>query len=111
MAFESSHWSEYCYVRNVGAEVAGKGMGMLDLDVGGDAGGRSVLWVAEGGNKGPRKLGWGSGEVQIGIRGGSECEVLEDSRVWGIKEFRKERRFEGYRSKGAAVKRSLGGEL
>lgn len=71
-AFESSHWSEDSFVRNVEAEVAGKGMGVLNLDVGGDAGGRSVLWVAEGGNRGPR-------ELRVGIQGSSECAVLEDS--------------------------------
>lgn len=63
--FESSYWSEDSHVRNVEAEVAGKGMGVLNLDVGGDAGGRSVLWVAEGGNRGPR-------ELRVGIQGSSD---------------------------------------
>lgn len=42
---------------------------MLNLDVGGDVGGRSVLWVAEGVNRGPRGLRVGAGER----RGRSVC--------------------------------------
>ena len=40
----------------MGAEVAGKGIGRLNLDVGGVAGVRSVCGVAEGGDGGPREL-------------------------------------------------------
>lgn len=41
--------------------MAGEGLGVLNLDIGGDVGGRSVLWVAEGGNRGPR-------ELRVGVR-------------------------------------------
>lgn len=42
-AFENSHLSEDSCVRNVGAEVAGKEIGVLNSDIGGVTGGRSVL--------------------------------------------------------------------
>lgn len=66
-AFESSHWSEGSYVRNVDAEAAGKGIEGLSLDIGGDIGGRSVLWVAEGGNRDPREPRVGIREVHMGV--------------------------------------------
>lgn len=90
--------------------MTGKGIGVLNLDIGGDVGGRSVLWVAEGGNKGPR-------ELRVGIRGSSyrsprkrRVSSLRRLRVWGLRGSRKKEglrgvRLRGYRSKGAAVKR------
>lgn len=82
-AFESSHWSEDSYVRNVNAEAAGKGIEVLSLDIGGDIGGRSVLRMAEGGNRGPR-------ELRVGIQGSSHRSprkrrmwILRRLRTWG----------------------------
>lgn len=46
--------------------MAGKGKGVLNLDIGGDIGGRSVLWVAEGGNRG----------LRVGVRGAQSVECV-----------------------------------
>lgn len=59
----------------MGAEVAGKGIWMLNLDVGGVTGGRSVCGVAEGGDGGPR-------ELRVGTQG-SAYESLRKLRMWG----------------------------
>ena len=93
----------------MGAEVAGKGIGMLNLAVEGVTGGRSVCGVAEGGDGSPR-------ELRVGTEGsayGSPRKLrMWDSRrqsrgiqgVQGVKGVR-------LRSRGAAVKGRSGREI
>ena len=72
----------------MGAEVAGKGLGMLNLDVGGVTGGRSVCGVAEGGDGGLR-------ELRVGTQG-SACGSPRKLRMWSSR--RQSRGIQGARS-------------
>lgn len=76
---------------------------VLNWGIGGDIGGRSVLWVAEGVKRGAEALRVGSGGARTGVRGGAAPGFGEEGFA--------RRRARGFRFKSAAVKGCARGEI